>query len=555
MVLGILILLNVLSSVFHTRFDLTKENRFTLTEATTDLLEEMEDEVIVTVYLDGEMPAGIKRLKNATRDMLDEFRAYTGNQLQYSFDNSLGEAETTEAKRNIIKSLGEKGLSPQRFRINEGDGFEEKVFIPGAIFKANGREYPVNLLEALGSGGSQESINNSIALLEYKMANAIQKLGRDGLPRIGFLRGHGELDTAKLADVAASLSTHYIISELNLDDFTVAPNEYDLLVVAKPTKRFDEKDKFKIDQFITHGGKVLWCVENLAADIDSLKNKPYYSPTPFNLNLEDMLFKYGVRINDNIIQDLQANPIPLVVSVDQLGNAQQQSMFPWLYHPVFTNANQEHPITKNLGAVQGEFVATIDTIKQEKVKKDILLTSSQYTKVFYPPIKIEVEQARQKNNPEQFRKSYQPVAVALEGQFESVFKNRLAVKTEEMIQSMEGFEFMELSEPNKMVVIADGDVLKNDYDNRNRRSLPLGYNKFAQKNYENKTFVLNAVEWLLDNSGIIVARNKNVELRLLDVERIKKEKTFWQVLNIAVPLLLVLIFGLVYNVVRCRRFA
>jgi len=244
-----------------------------------------------------------------------------------------------------------------------------------------------------------------------------------------------------------------------------------------------------------------------------------------------------------------------VVSVDNLGNAQQQSLFPWLYHPVLTNANNEHPISKNLGAVQGEFVATIDTIKQDKVKKDILLTSSQYTKVFYPPIKIEIDQARQQNNPEQFKKSYQPVAVALEGQFESVFKNRLAAKTEAMIESLDGFEFKELSEPNKMVVVADGDMIKNDYDNRNRRPLPLGYNKFAQKNFENKTFVLNAVEWLLDNSGIIVARNKNVELRLLDVERVKQEKTFWQIMNIGAPLLIALLFGLVYNFVRRKRFA
>lgn len=554
-IIGILVLVNVLSSAFNTRFDLTKEGRFTLTDATKDLLEEMEDDVIVKVYLDGDMPAGIKRLRNATQDMLDEFRAYTGNQLQYSFDNSLEEAKSTEEKRNIVQSLVEKGLNPQRFRIQEEDGFEEKVFMPGAIVIVNGKEYSINLLEALGSGGSQESINNSIALLEYKLGNAIQKLQRNKRPRIGFLRGHGELDTLQLADIAASLSTNYILSELNLNDFTVSPNEYDVMVIAKPTQPFDEKDKFKIDQFVTHGGKILWLVEPLAADIDSLKGRGSFSPRPFNLNLEDMLFKYGVRINDNIIQDLQANPIPLVVSVDNLGNAQQQSLFPWLYHPILTNANQEHPITKNLGAVQGEFVATIDTIKQEKIKKDVLLTSSQYTKVYYPPIKIEIEQARQQQNPEKFKKSYQPVAVALEGRFESVFKNRLAFKTQEMIQSLDGFEFMEISENNKMVVISDGDIIKNGYDSRNRRPTPLGYNQYAKKSYENKTLILNSIEWLLDNSGIIVARNKDVELRLLDMERIKQEKSFWQILNVGLPLVLVLFGGLVYNFIRRRRFA
>jgi len=552
--LGIFIFLNVLSSFINKRIDLTKEGRFTLTQATKDLLRETDDLVTVQVYLDGEMPAGIKRLRNATNDMLDEFRAYTGNKLQYRFSNPLEGVEGNEAKRNVLEELAKKGISPQRFRIQDGEGFEEKVFLPGALVIYKGREYPVNLLEALGAEGSQNSINNSVALLEYKLANAMQKLRRNRKPRIGFLKGHGELDTMQLADAAASLAPYYVLSELNLDDFTVSPDEYDLIIAAKPTQPFSEKDIFKLDQFVTHGGKMFWLLENLAADIDSLQNRPYYIPTPFNLGLDELLFKYGVRVNESLLQDLQSNPIPLVVGVDALGNANQQSLFPWLYHPVFTNANKEHPITKNLGPVAGEFVATIDTIKQAEVNKTILLTSSQYAKVFYPPIKIELEQARQQPNPEQFRKSFQPVAVALEGNFGSIFTNRMNVQMMEIIDGFKDWGFKEKSEQNKMLVVSDGDMIHNDYDRRNRRPLPLGFNRFNKKTFSNKDFVLNGVEWLLDNSGIIVARNKDVTLRLLDVERIKKEKTFWQTINVVLPLVFVLLFGLIYGFIRKRRF-
>ncbi len=552
--LVILVLINVLSTVFHTRFDLTKEGRFSLTEATEDMLIDLEDVITVKVYLEGEFPAGFKRLKNATKDMLDEFRAYTGNDLQYEFIDPFDDVTDAKERKVIYDQLIEKGLSPQRL-IENNDEYSEKVIFPGAIVIYRNKEYPVNLLEAQRGRGSEEVLNNSISLLEFKFSNAIQKCIRNGKPRIAFLKGHGELEGADIADVQLYLSTYYLISYLNLQEFDVVPPQVDVLIVPKPTQRFSELDKFKIDQFIMNGGKVMWLVENLNIEMDSLKRKDEYFATLYDLNLEDMLFKYGVRINDNVIQDIQCSPIPLVVGVDRAGNAQQQKLFPWLYNPIFTNTNQEHPITKNLDAVAGEFVGTIDTIKQQGVKKDILLTSSQYTKVFFHPAMIDINMVRKEPQKEQFKKSFQPTAVALEGEFKSVFENRLAFQTKAILDTIDGFELRDSSLNTKMIVVSDGDIIKNEYDKRNDRPLPLGFNKYTNQTFANKDFILNAIEWLNDNSGIIVSRSKDVKLRLLNAEKVKEEKSFWQLLNIIGPLIFVILFGLIYNFIRRRKYA
>jgi len=551
--LVVLVLINVLSSVVHTRFDLTKEGRFSLTEATKDLLFEVDDVVTVKVFLEGEFPAGFKRLRNSTKDMLDEFRSYTGNDLQYEFVDPFKDVEDP-SERNIIRNdLLEKGLIPRRV-IENTDDYSEKVIFPGALVIYGNKEFPVNLLEEQRGGDANEVLNNSISLLEFKFANAFQKCLRQGKPRIAFLTGHGELQGRDIADIQLSLSTYYLISYLNLTEFDVVPPAISVLVVSKPKTKFSELEKFKIDQFIMNGGRVLWLVESLNIEMDSLLRKSEYMATVNDLNLEDMLFKYGVRVNDNLIQDLQCSPIPLVVGTDKSGNAQQQKLFPWLYNPIITNTNQEHPITKNLDAVSCEFVGTIDTIKQKGVKKDILLSSSEYSKVFFNPVLVDINMVRQKPNKEQFKKSYQPIAVALEGNFTSVFENRLAFETRAVLDTIDGFKLRDSSLHTKMVVVADGDIIKNDYDKKNDRPFPLGFNKFTNDNFGNKDFVLNSIEWLNDNSGIIVARSKDVKLRLLDTERAREEKSFWQLINIVLPLVFVLIFGLIYGFVRRRRF-
>lgn len=553
--LAILIAVNVLASTVYQRFDLTKEGRFTLTEATQNLLLDLDDVVYVRVYLEGELNPGFRRLRNATLDMLNEFRAYAGNDLEYEFVDPIS-GTSVEERKAIIDQLSEKGLQPTR--VFEPDG-SESILFPGAIVTYKGRELAVPLLLEQLNRPPQETLNNSIALIEYNIANAIQKLRRPSKPSIAFIEGHGELSAPEVGDISATLENYYIVNRLDLTQELYIPPRYNAIVIARPTKPFEDSNKFKIDQYIMNGGRVLWLVENMATSLDSMqRDGGKFIAMDYGLNLEDQLFRYGVRINFDLVQDLQSTQIPLTVGTDQFGNARQMRLFPWPYFPVINLANSEHPVTKNLNAVVGQFVATIDTVQpQATVEKTILLTTSPRSRVLEAPIQVDVNDVRQSRQVDdaRFNAGPQPIAVALDGVFSSPFKNRLAAETIAMIDTIEGVSFREQSEPTRMVVISDGDIIRNDYDPLNSRISPLGYYKFTKENFANKALIQNAIEWLIDENGIIAARSKDIKLRLLDTSKVKAEKTTWQLVNIGVPLVLLLVFGVLYNFLRRRRYA
>ena len=553
--LAILIAVNVLSSTVYQRFDLTKEGRFTLTEATQDLLVDLDDVVYVQVYLEGELNAGFRRLRNGTLDMLNEFRAYAGNNVEYEFIDPIG-GTSVEERKAIIKQFSEKGLEPTR--VFEPDG-SESILFPGLIVAYKGRELAVPLLLEQLNQGPQQVLNNSIALIEYNIANAIQKLRRPTRPALAFLEGHGELNSYEVRDMAATLEKHYVVDRLDITQELYIPPRYNAVVIARPTKPFEDSHKFKIDQYIMNGGRVLWLVENMATSLDSMQNQGgRFIAVDYGLNIEDQLFRYGVRVNFDLVQDLQCTQIPLTVGTDQFGNARQMRLFPWPYFPVINLANTEHPVTKNLNAVVGQFVATVDTIQTKAdIEKTVLLTTSPRTRIMQAPIQVNVNDVRQNRQVDdaRFNAGPKPIAVALEGVFPSPFKNRLAAETIAMIDTIEGVSFLEESKPTRMVVISDGDIIRNDYDPVNSRVSPLGYYKFTKENFANKALIQNAIEWLTDENGIIAARSKDIKLRLLDNAKVKAEKTTWQLLNIGVPLLLLLVFGIGYNYIRKRKYA
>lgn len=552
-VLALVIIVNYAGQYVFKRFDLTKEGRFSLTKPTKEFFTGLDDVVFVKVYLEGEFPAGFKRLRNATEDMLIELKSYAGANLQYEFIDPLadiGEAEKKEISTSLIK----KGLIPRRLIENEGE-YKEKMFFPGAIVSYQGRELPVILLEEQLNKGPQETINNSIALLEYKLANAVQKLKKPNRQRVVFLEGHGELSEAEVEDFAATIQPFCELHRYNLKNNLIIPSKYDVAVIAKPRLPFEEKEKFKIDQYIMNGGKVIWLVDQLNADMDSLMNNTgTYITTDYGLNLDDQLFKYGVRLNYNLIQDLQSNVIPLAVGQDQAGNATQLKNFPWFYYPVISNTNQNHPITKNINLIQTKFVSSMDTIRVKGITKTPLLTTSQYTKLMGNPVRLDLQMVREQPVKEQYVKHNEVIAVALEGVFESNFKGRLAFSTMKMIDSLEEVSYKEVSKPNKMIVISDGDIIKNEWDKKSDRPYPLGYYKYTNETFANKDFLINCIEWLMDDSGIIEARSKELTLRLLDTQKIAKEKTFWQVVNIVLPMILLGICGILFITYRKRKY-
>lgn len=548
--LGILLVVNVLGNYFFFRIDLTEEKRFTLAPATVKLLEDIDGPVYAEVLLGGEFPAGFKRLQRSVKELLDDFRSKSPS-IDYTFsDPNAGSKEQIESLR---KQLADQGVFPTNLRIKESGETVEKLIYPHVIFTYAGRSVAVNLLESEMPGVPPEVVlNNSVGLLEYKMASAIHRLIRKEKPNIVFLKGHGELSPEQTADLRREIRPYYNFSFLELDSvFRIHP-AVDLLIVAKPRTAFNEPDKFKIDQFLMRGGKVAWFIDPLGVSLDSMRGRPAFMPMDLDLNLDDLLFRYGVRIQKNLVLDMECSGIPLQVGV--VGGNPQFDLFPWFYHPVVGGVST-HPVVKNLNRVQFEFPASLDTIKTKSaVKKTVLLESSKYTRMQFPPVELSFEILRFDPDPTKFDKGAQPLAVLLEGTFPSNYENRVPQAFLDSMSAL-GEQYRSMSEPTSMIVVSDGDVLRNPYNPMNQEARPMGYNVFDRRQYANKDLVLNMIEYLIDGKGLIEARTREVRLRLLDKVRIEKEKLTWQLLNLLGPLALLMVTGIVFHGWRRRRYA
>lgn len=546
--LVILVLINNLGGYVFYRIDLTSEKRYSLSPATKDLVKSLDDVVLVKVYLEGEFPAGFKRLRSETKEMLDEFRAYAGDNLQYEFINP--SESTDEKKRNeVYQHLVKEGLQPTNLTVKEEGGKSQQIIFPGAIFSYKNRNIAVQLLKSRMGVSSEEMLNSSIQQLEYEFSNSIRKLSNPQKMNVAFIKGHGELDQLHSTDIARSLSEYYTVKQVALDSNIHALEGYDAAIVAKPDSAFSEKDKFILDQFVMNGGKMMWFIDPVYAEMDSLQNKQGMTFGISNpINLDDLLFKYGVRLNDNLVQDLQAAPIPIVTGYS--GNQPQQSLFPWFYMPLVVPENV-HPIVTNLNAIKFEFASSLDTVSNDGVKKTILLHTSKYSKVLNSPVRISLGIVQQEPKQEQYNKHNLPLAVLLEGQFESVFKNRITTA----IANSNEIKFKAQSKPTKMIVVSDGDVIKNAVSKSSGKVYPLGFDRYTNQMYGNTNFILNSMNYLTDNSGLISIRSRELTLRLLDKEVLKSDKFFWQLLNTLLPILLLLIYGIVQFYLRKRKYS
>jgi len=549
---GILVVVNILAHQVYTHIDLTEEKRYTLTKPTRELLKSVNDRIYVRVLLEGEFPAGFKRLRTATREMLEDFRSLNAY-IDYQFeDPNKGSKEEVNARR---KALLEEGIAPVNLNVRGEGESKSQIIYPTAIFHYGKRKVIVNLLENQSPTLSpDEVINNSISLLEYKFANAIKKLQAKGRPIILFTRGHGELDELQTKDLERSLRQFYDTDRITLDSVIHLPaDKCALLIVARPRSAFSERDKFIIDQYIMGGGKVLWLIDRLDAGLDSLRHRKRFIPQDYPLNLEDVLFKYGVRIQPDLVLDMECTQIPLQVGV--VGNAPQFRLFPWPYHlAVLPTGN--HPVVKNLDRVELHFCSSMDTIRTKTpVKKTVLLRSSKYSRLQFSPIELGFDIMGEELKPEYFNKGHQILGVLLEGEFPSAYENRV---TEQMAQGLQqvGISFRSVSVPTRMIVISDGDVAANFVRDREKKEwLPLGFNRFENATYANRDLLINAVEYLIEPGGVIEARSREVKLRLLDTVRAKEEKPFWQALNIGAPLFFLSLFGILFQWRRRRRYA
>lgn len=545
---AIVIVANILAGQVYTFVDLTEEKRYTLTQPTRTLLSSLENPVTVEVLLDGDFPAGFKRLQNAVREMLQDFSAENSEFEFFFTDPSDGSPEEVNETRKV---LSEQGINPVNLRLPGSGEMVEKLIYPYAIFRFADRMISVNILENERLGASPELVlNSSISLLEYKFANAIQKLLLPPLnrPLIGLTAGRGELPEAVTRDFERSLSPFYNSLRVDLDQVIRLPvDTIPLLIIAKPQQAFTDKQKFVLDQYVMNGGKIIWLIDKLDVSLDSLARVGEYIPVERDLNLDDLFFKYGVRIQPNMVLDLECSPIPQRVGM--VGDRPQIDLFPWYYHAVVAPSSN-HPIAKGLDRVNLFFPSRIDTVRSAgAVEASVLLSSSSYSREQFPGSRLSFEILRYEPDPAQFDRGRQPLAVLLEGEFESLYKNRVPAEMREGMKQV-NIEFRDRSVPTEQLFVADGDIIRNLIDPRSGSTLPLGYNRYDRYTYANKDFLLNAVEYMLDDLGVFEARAKEVKLRLLDTVRAREEANLWRLINIGLPVLLLSLFGFFWQWIR-----
>ncbi len=561
LVLGILLIvfLNIIGSFFFTRFDLTSERRYTLSDETRNLLKQVNDYVFFRVYLEGDFPAGFKRLRNETREMLDEMRAYN-KYIGYEFINP-GKSGNPKERENVYRQLVEKGLNPTDLQVKSKDGESRQIIFPGAIVTYGGRQAATQLLYEQAGTPPEEVLNLSVQNLEFNLASTIHRLIISHKPRIAFIYGHGELKEAETRDISQALSDYYTVERLKINENINAItehkvdsgrvsifNKYKAIIIAKPDSVFSERDKFIIDQFVMRGGRVLWFIDGVKAEMDSLQGKPTTLGLAHDINLEDMFFRYGVRVNSNLLLDLNCLPITLVTG--QTGNQPRFSQLPWFYFPLVGSASG-HPMVNNINVLKTQFVSSLDTIAVKGIKKTFLLSSGQYSRTVNAPVIIDLNQARTEPDVQLFNRQGVPVAVLLEGRFESLYNNRIPAE----IKNSPEIGFMAKGRQNQMIVVADGDIIRNQLQRKSGLPLPLGYDQDTRQMFGNKDFVLNAMNYLVDDSRLVSIRSREVKMRLLDRKRVEAGRLRWQTLNLVLPVILVLALGLSKRYLRKRKYA
>lgn len=542
-----LVVLNTLGHYFFLRFDLTQDQRYTLSKTSLDLVQEVKEPLIVEVFLSGSFPGEFKKLQSETQQLLEEFKAYNSN-ISFQFVNPL---ENESARDTVMASFIAKGMLPVNVTVNDKGKQTQEVVFPWALATYEGRTVKVPLLKNAMGASTAEKVVSSVQHLEYAFANAIHTIIKPKQKKIAVIKGNGEMHDLLMADFIKQVRENYFIGPFTLDSVAKKPSEslaylkkYDLAIIAKPTEAFTDEEKLVMDQYILSGGKTLWLVDQVNIELDSLYNSSGSSLAyPFDLNLNDFFFKYGIRINPTLVKDVLATPIALATG--EKGSSTQYTQYPWFYNPLIY-PNSKHPIVSNLDGIKFQFTNGMDILKND-IRKTVLLTSSPYSKTIGTPTEVRLSMVSERPEQSEFAgKGSIPVAVLLEGSFHSMYENRVLPFDEKSYQK--------IGVDNKMIVISDGDVIRNQLD-KDYQPLELGYDKWTNKLYGNKEFLLNCVNYLLDDSGLINIRSKTVEIPLLDQEKVYANYTASQVFTIGLPLFLLAAFGLVFTVLRKRKYS
>ena len=545
-ILVILILVNGIGSLFFYRIDLTKDQRYTLSKTSLQILNEVKEPLIIDVFLQGQFPGEFKKLQTETQQILEEFKAYNKN-ITFQFVNPI---ENEEERDTIIQSFLERGLTPVNVTVEDKGKQTQEVVFPWAIATYNGRSTKVPLLKNIMGATTAEKVVSSVQHLEYAFSNAFNTIAKTKEKKVAVIKGNGELHDLQMADFIKQVRENYFIGTFTLDSVAKKPNEslkylkkYDLAIIAKPTERFSDEEKLVLDQFVINGGKTLWLIDQVNIEMDSLYNDSGAALAyPFDLNLNDLFFKYGFRINATLVKDVMATPIALATG--EKGSATQYTQYPWFYSPLVYPSGKS-PIVSNVDAVKFEFSNGIDILKND-LNKTVLLQSSPYSKLVGAPTDVNLSMVTERPEQADFKNTGNiPLALLLEGKFKSTYTNRVLPFPENT--------FKAVGKTNKMIVISDGDMIRNQLD-KNYQPLELGYDKWTNKLYGNKEFLMNCVNYLLDENGLINIRSKEVNLPLLDKEKVYKDYSLIQWITVGLPIVILAAFAFIFTYLRKRKY-
>lgn len=542
LLLCILAGINWLASWIFVRWDLTEDKRYTISDATKQMLENLDKDVTVNVYLTGDFPPGFKRLEGATREVLEEFKTYSNGHLNFYFSDP-SQATNEEARKKQYQHLVDQGLTPTNLHATDPDGKRtEKIIFPGAIVLADTLSVPVQLLKGNRASSSEEQLNQSVEGLEFELSSAIRLLSNPERKKVGFIVSHTQVPPSRLSDLIASVQQTYDVF-LDMNN----PASYDgldALLVLKPDASFTDEEKYKIDQYVVNGGNAMFFVDG--AKVDSVGLEGTYAQ-PLDLNLGDLFFRWGARINTNLVKDMECAQI--LLNVGNMGDKPEIKPMPWRFFPILNNMG-DHPITRNINSVYTRFLSSIDTVGGGNgITKTPLLMTSPYTQIVTTPAIVSYNEARKQPEPSEYKQGTKLAGVLLEGSFSSLFENRI------MPQDPRSKSFKAKGNPGKVVIFSDGDIVVNDVDYKRQAPLPLGYDRVSGLTYGNKDLIIHALDYLVDANGLINTRNKQVSIRQLDKIEIQENKKFWQGLNLLAPLALIGLFGGLWYFVRRRKFA
>ena len=549
----LLIAINWAASFFHSSVDFTNEKRFTLSNTTQTILTNLDSTVDITVFLSGDIKSEFKKLANSTRELLENFKNYGGNNIQYSFEIP-GDGLHDSAKSKVFESLIQMGLRPtnQQVQVKEGEGVNNRQIFPGAIVRYHGKSIAIDLLQGqiqksvFNSNDllDKNSLNSAEALLEYKFSHAIQQLTQAQIPLVGYVYGNGEPKYGFLPvnDVFETLGRNFIVDTINLKSQPFIPQEYNTLVIVKPVEKFNDEEKFKLDQYVMNGGSILFLIDVLYAERDSLQNGDLIAYAR-DLNLNDLLFRYGVRVNTDLIADKHCDLIP--VEVGSVGGQSQQQLLSWPYAPLLQSGSA-HGIVKNQADVLGQFVNSIDTVEAAGIAKTILLSTSENAYTMATPARIELNSLQTQESITKYNRKNIPVAVLLEGKFSSLYANRVSQAQLDSLHQYSAEFRRECTIPGKVIVVSDADIVINQVSDK-IGPLPMGTNKYTKVGYANKDFFLTCTEYLANNDNVLEAKAKDYTLRLLDVKKVEEQRASWQLINLLLPISLVCFFALFYQ--------